>query len=160
MTPQEVYARQQQRLIHECRTLRAKAEEMKELSSGYNRYVDLDGETKEHRKRMLYIIGLFGLARVTETTNVDDAACLEKMLEGYPSPQELHEKLPIWRAVREYLRVAGKSRVCDIESYLIWLGRNNVTRPAIESALKRHDDWFHVSNKRHERYVELRKGAK
>jgi hypothetical protein len=45
--------------------------------------------------------------------------------------------------------------VCDIESYLIWLGKKNVTRQAIESALKRHKGWFKTTKKAHDKYVEL-----
>jgi hypothetical protein len=138
--------------------MRSKGREMEKLSWAYHRYLDLDSETEASGRRMTYLIGLLGPDRVEEMMAVDEGACLRETLEAHPSsPRELREKLSVWRAVREYLRVVpGQCKVGDIQAFLSWLGMRNVTRQAIESALKRHSDWFNVTKKGHERYVELK----
>jgi|HubBroStandDraft_6_1064221.scaffolds.fasta_scaffold19728_5 hypothetical protein len=150
---QDVYTRLQQRLLHECRSMRATRQEMKQLSDAYFRYVDLDRQLETSRHRTSIILGLLGPAHVTETMRVTDADCLAE----FPAPDELRKKLRLWRAVREYLRMAGDSKVGDVQEFLNWLGMENVTRQAIESAMKRHSDWFEITKKGHERYLTLKK---
>jgi hypothetical protein len=53
--------------------------------------------------------------------------------------------------------MAGESKVGDVQEFLNGLGMENVTRQAIESAMKRHADWFEITKKGHERYVKLKK---
>jgi hypothetical protein len=130
---------------------------MKELSAAYNRYVDLKVHSKDHRKRLFYIIRLLGFDSITRAMKADGAVCFEETFETGSSTQELREKLPLWKAIREYLRVVpGKSRVCDIEAFLNSLDGKDVTRQAIDSALKRHNDRFEITNKGHASYVELK----
>jgi hypothetical protein len=131
---------------------------MKKLSSAYYRYLDVDVQLQNSQRRMLYIIGLLGPDRVEETMTVDDTESLREALGANSTAQELREKLSLWRAVREYLReVPGNSKVGDIQAFLNWLGMEDVTRQAIEAALKRHSDSFEVTKKGHERYVRLKK---
>lgn len=158
---QDVYSRLQQRLLHECKTMRSLRGEMKKHSSAYERYLDLDHQLETSRRRMSYVIGLLGPDRVEAAMKVDDPECIRETLEEYPSPQELREKLSLWRAVREYLRVVpSQAKVGDIQAFLNSLGMKEVTRQAIEAALKRHSDSFHVTKKGHERYVELKPKAR
>jgi hypothetical protein len=156
-TAQEVYARLQQRLLHECRNIVSKGQEMGELAAPYHRYVDLEDQVSSSRRRMSYIVGLFGPDRIEQTMKIDDTTCLRKILGLHPSPRELRKKLRLWRAVREYLRIAGKSTVTEIQVFLDWLGLERITRQAIESALKRHEDTFKVTKSGHNRYVELKR---
>lgn len=152
---QDVYQRLQKRLVYECDKMRAARQRMNELSSQYNEYRDLAEGLNESTKRMSYIIGLLGPARFGETAEADDALCLRELSES--DAQRQREKLRLWRAIREYLReTPGKSKVGEIEEFLTWIGLKGVTRQAIESALKRHSDWFKVTKQGHERYVELR----
>ena|ERR1700690_4375707 len=154
---QDVYLRLQRRLIHECTSTRSLREEMKELSSAYNQYVDCESRLQESNQRMSYLMGLLGPDRVIETMKADGTSCLRKTLESHTPPSELRDKLSLWRAIREYLReVPGKSKVGEIQDFLTWMGLENVTRQAIESALKRHSDWFKVTKRGHDRYVELK----
>ena len=155
--PQEVYARIQSRLLHECRSMRSAQKEMQELAAAYNRYVDLDRQMEDCRHRMSTIMRLLGPKRVADTIRTDDAAFLRQTLEMYPSLQEPRKGLKLWRAVREYLRVAGNSRVGDVQAFLEWLGIKNVTRQAIESALRQHKETFQVSTTGRQRYVGLKK---
>jgi hypothetical protein len=150
---QDVYTRLQQRLIHECRNMRSARQEMEQLSDAYFRYVDLEGQLETSHHRTSIILGLLGPAHVEEIMGATGRDCLAE----FPAPEELRKKLRLWRAVREYLRMAGESKVGDIQKFLNGLGMENVTRQAIESAMKRHDDWFEIEKKGHERYVKLKK---
>jgi len=158
-TAEEVYVRLQQRLLHECRNIVSKSQEMDELAASYHRYVDLEDQVSRSRKRMSYIVGLFGPDRIEQTMKIDDTTCLRKTLGLHPSPGELRKKLRLWRAVREYLRITGKSTVTEIQVFLDWLGLERITRQAIESALKRHEHTFKVTKSGHDRYVELKREA-
>jgi hypothetical protein len=53
--------------------------------------------------------------------------------------------------------MAGESKVGTIQAFLNWIGMEDVTRQAIESALKRHSNLFEIKKKGHERYVALKK---
>ena len=144
------------RLRHHSHGERSVALEMEELSAAYNRYVDLEDQLEEHRKRISYITRLLGPDRVTQGINLDGAESKPTGSEATPAHTESQERLPLWKAVRECLRVAGKSRVSDIEAYLNSLGGKRVTRQAMVSALDRHSDWFVVTRTRHAVYVDLR----
>jgi hypothetical protein len=144
------------RLRHHSHGERSVALEMEELSAAYNRYVDLEGQLKEHRKRKSYITRLLGPERVAKATNLDSAEFAAKGSEATPPQRAPQERLPLWRAVRECLRVAGKSRLSDIEAFLNSLGSKRITRQAVDSALKRHADWFKVTKERHTVYVDLK----
>jgi hypothetical protein len=145
------------RLLHQRRGERSAAQEMEELSAAYNRYIDLADQLEEHRKRISYITRLLGPDRVAQGINLDRAESKPTGSEATPAHTESQERLPLWKAVRECLRVAGKSRVSDIEAFLNSLGGKRVTRQAMISALNRHSDWFVVTKARHAVYVDLRK---
>ena len=155
-TPAEVYVRLQQRLVHEARSMRSKRNQMKKLSFAYNRYVDLDREIDTVRHRISIIVGLLGPDRVAETVKIDSTACLGETLGLLRPPQEARERLTLWRAVREYLRVVGEAKIGDIQEFLDWIGLQDFTRQALESALQNHENEFEVSKKGRERYVSLK----
>jgi hypothetical protein len=153
----DVYARLQQRLIHECTSASKIREEISELAWAYNRYVDLSSQLTEHERRMLHLMRLLGPERFHETVKDDDTQCLKEAFVTLPSPQEWRGKLRLWIAIREYLRVVvGESKLRDIQNFLGWIGLENVTRQAIESAIKQHNDYFEIVKKGHERYVKLK----
>ncbi len=149
--------RLQQRLLHESRSVRSIKQKMKELASAYNQFLDLDHELESRHHRMSIIMGLFGPDRVEQTIKIDDTTCLEEALADHTSPQELRKKLRLWRAVREYLRVAGNSTIGDVHAFLTSMGIKDITRQAIESALKQHEDAFEITKRGHERYIALRR---
>jgi hypothetical protein len=153
----DVYARLQQRLIHECTSISTIREEINELAQAYNQYVDLRSRLTEHERRMSHLVKLLGPERFDETMKGDDTQCLREAFVTLPSPQEWRGKLRLWIAIREYLRVVvGESKLRDIQQFLGWIGLENVTRQAIESAIKQHSDHFEIIKKGHERYVKLR----
>jgi hypothetical protein len=133
--------------------MRSARQEIEQLAAAYFRYMDLDRQFETSRHRTSIILGLLGPAHVAETMGAIGADCLAE----FPAPEELRKKLRLWRAVREYLRMAGESKVGDVQEFLNGLGMENVTRQAIESAMKRHADWFEITKKGHERYVKLKK---
>jgi hypothetical protein len=155
-TPADVYTRLQERLLHECQSMRSKRERMKKLASAHHEYLDLDEELKIVHHRMSIILGLLGPGRIPETVGTDTTNCLGQTLEAFAPPKELREKLTLWRAVREYLRVAGESRISDVQEFLSWIGMQDFSRQALESALVNHEDVFEISKIGRERYIALK----
>ena len=159
-TPRDVATELQQALIEQCQTARSIRAEMDALFPQYYKYRELDRHLEESRRRISHILGLLGPDQVEATVQIDRTECLLEVLKDHRSPQELREGIRLWVAVREYLRaVPGESKVCDIQKFLNWIGMKNVTRQAIESALKRHSDSFDVSRKGRERYVAVKEKA-
>jgi hypothetical protein len=150
---QDIFIRLQQRLLHECRTIRSARQEMKEHSAAYLRYLDLERQLEASRHRTTIILGLLGPVHVAETIEATDAECLAE----FPAPEVLRKKLRLWVAVREYLRMEGKSKVGDIQKFFNLLGMKNATRQSIESAAKRHPSSLEIKKENHERYLTLNK---
>jgi|HubBroStandDraft_3_1064219.scaffolds.fasta_scaffold467682_2 hypothetical protein len=155
-TPADICARLQERLLHECQSMRSKRQRMKKLASAYNEYLDLDEEIKVVHHRMSIILGLLGPGRTSEAVDTDTTNCLGQTLEAFDSPKELRERLTLWRAIREYLRVAGESRISDVQAFLSWIGIQDFSRQALESALVNHEDVFEISKRGRERYIALK----
>ncbi len=153
----DVFVRLQQRLLHESRSVRSVKQKMKKLAPAFNQYMDLDHELASRHHRMAILLGLFGNDRVEQMKTNDEAKCLEEALEDHMPLNELRERLKLWRAIREFLRVAGKSTIGEIHAFLTGMGIENITRQAIESALKQHGDAFEISRHGHERYISLRR---
>jgi hypothetical protein len=153
---QDVKSLLQERLVHENKILLAKKKLRKKLSSAYNRYVDVDREISAAHYRISILAGLLGAQAIAEIVKTNPKACLGETLEEFPSLTALREKLRLWRAVREYVRVAGESRIGDIQEFLEWIGIPDFSRQALESALQNHQDSFEITKKGHERYVALK----
>lgn len=135
--------------------MRSKRREMKKVAPAHNRYLDLDRALDIDRHDMHIIIGMFGPDRVTETVKADATACLSDALKVLRTPRDARERLALWRAIREYLRVAGEATISDVQEFLVWISFPNFTRQALESALQNHDDIFKVTKRGKERYIEL-----
>ena len=161
-TNQDVYKLMQKRLLNECRRIRSTRQEMETLASAHLRYLDLEEDLAKHLHSSSSLLGLFGPDHMAETKKLaammknDDLSCLEETLKQRRSPEELRAELTLWRAVREYVRLAGESSVGDIQQFLDWIGIKNVTRQAIESALRQHRAEFELTKRGRERYVALK----
>lgn len=153
---QDAYASIRRRLLSECKGVVAGRQEMDALAAQYLRYVDCDNEVKVHWKRIAYILRLIGPDRANEIMRSEVTGILREVANNPPQSDDASVDLPLWKAMREYLREAGESRVGDIQAFLSWLGFENVTRQGIESAIKRHERTFRIRTKGHERIVSLK----
>jgi hypothetical protein len=129
---------------------------MEALAAQYLRYVDCGNQVKEHWKRIVYILRLIGPDRANEIMPSDETGILREAVDNPPQSDDGRAILPLWKAMREFLREAGDSKVGEIQSFLTWLGFENVTRQSIESAIKRHESRFRVRTKGRERIVSLK----
>jgi hypothetical protein len=129
---------------------------MKKLASAYHEYLDLAEELKIGHHRMSIVLGLIGPERVSETVDGDTTNCLAQTLEEFDSPKGLRDKLTLWRAIRECLRVAGECTVSDVQAFLSWFGVQNFSRQALESALQNHEDEFEIGKRGRERFIALK----
>lgn len=158
----DVYKLMQKRLLNECRRIRFIRSEMEQLASAHLRYLDFEEDLAKRLHSTSSLLGIFGpdlvadTKKVAATTEADDLECFEEVLKERRTPEELREELRVWRAAREYVRLAGESSIADIQQFLEWMGIKSITRQAIESALKQHKDSFEITKRGHERYVALR----
>jgi hypothetical protein len=152
----------QERLLNRSRQMQSFRLEMNALLSAHVRYQDLEEAFAKESHSASILIGLLGPAGVAETMkaaeNVSDSApaSLEQTLRERRPPEELREDLRLWRAVREIVRLCGESSVGEIQESLVGLGMENVTRQAIESALRQHKEEFATTKRGRERYVDLK----
>lgn len=152
----------QERLLNRSRRMRSLRLEMDALLSAHVRYQDLEEDFAQESHSASILIGLLGSAGVDETlaaaesVSDDDPSCLKQTLSERRPAEELRENLRLWRAVREIVRLGGESSVGEIQDSLVSLGMGNVTRQAIESALRQHTKEFSVSKRGRELYVDLK----
>jgi hypothetical protein len=153
---QETYASIRRRLLSKCKGVLAEREEMESLAPQYFQYVDCEKHLHEDWKRIIYIVRLIGSDRAAEIIESDQTGILREIAGNPPQSDDASVRLSLWKAMREYLRESGESKVADIRAFLDWLGYENVTRQAIESAVKRHKTEFSARTKGRDRIVSLR----
>ena len=115
--PAEVYVCMQEALIQKARSLRSKRSEQRKVAAAHNRYLDLDDEIDSLSHRMHCALGLFGPDRVAHTANADGTHCLRDALQGLRTPENARERLTLWRAVREYLRVVREAELVKFRNF-------------------------------------------
>ena len=111
----DVQEMMRQRLEHECASLQPLRKEMDKLAPAYNRYVDLKGEIGSRSKRIQRLMGVLGEENLLRFGN-DDPVASETNFQG--EADTLRAELPLWRAVREYLLIAGEAKVRDVQDFL------------------------------------------
>ena len=141
-----------QRLQHECVSMQSVRKEISELASAYNRYVDLKAEVDSRSERIQRLMAILGADSIQAMAN--DGVKDETNLQG--EPDWLREELPLWRAIMEYLIIAGQSKVGEVQAFFSAMNYE-VSRQAIESALRSHENTFRVVRKGREKYISLKK---
>lgn len=152
----ETYASIRRRLLSECRKVLSGREEMEALAPQYFRYVDCKKDVNDRWKRIMYILRLIGPERAAEIMRSEVTGILREAVANPPQSDDGRSVLPLWKAMREHLREAGDSKIGEIQAFLTWMGFENVTRQGIESAIKRHENWFRVRTRGNERIVSLK----
>jgi hypothetical protein len=150
----DVQGMMRQRLEHECASLQPLRKEMEKLAPAYNRYVDLKGEIESRSKRIQRLMGVLGEEYLFHMCGHDEPVASETNLQGHPD--DLRADLSLWRAIREYLLVAGEAKVGDVQQFLE-TSEFEVSRQAIESALRSHDSVFRVVKRGRDKYISLKK---
>jgi hypothetical protein len=153
---QEAYAAIRRRLLSKCKAVVSGRDELDALAPQYFRYIDCDKRVKEDWKRISYIFRLIGFERAAEIIQSDTTGILNEIPKQSPQYDELNAKLPLWKAMREFLRESGEAKVGDIRAFLEWMDYKPVSRQSLESAIRRHPKEFRVRTKGHERIVALR----
>lgn len=141
-----------QRLEHECTSIQSIRKELERLASAYNQYVDLKTQVDDRSKRIRRLMGVLGVDSVDGLGSEEVRSELD--LQG--APDDLREELPLWRAIEEYLIIAGETKVGDVQDFLSAMAYE-VTRQAIESALRSHSHTFRVVKRGRDKYISLKK---
>lgn len=149
----------QQRLLHECESIRNIRREMEKLTRAYNRFVDLREQLAGHEDRMQNIVAVLGPDMFIQTVKQDESDVIGNTVEISPSVRQLREAQPLWKAIREYSRIVREAKVREVREFLTHLGVKGVNRQAIESALQRHPKTFRVVKRGRDKFISLKKGA-
>jgi hypothetical protein len=144
-----------QRLEHECASIQPLRKEMDKLAPAYNRYVDLKMEIDSRGKRIQRLMGVLGGETLSQIFGNEEPVATETNLQG--DPDDLRANLPLWRAIREYLLIAGEAKVGDVQNFLGSVNFEKIGRQAIESALRSHDSVFRVVKRGRDKYISLKK---
>jgi hypothetical protein len=141
-----------QRLEHECASMQSARKEISELASAYHRYVDLKTQIEQRGRRIQRLMAILGADSIENMGS--EGVKEETNLQG--EPNDLRGELSLWRAIREYLLVAGEAKVGDVQGF--FSGMNyEASRQAIESALRSHDSVFRVVKRGRDKYISLKK---
>src|ERR1700688_4409234 len=106
---QETYAKIRQRLLRECEGVEGERKELEATAPQHFRHVDSKKRAKEHWKRISYIVRLIGSDRAAKIIGSDKTGILRELSENPPRSGDGKDRLPIWKAMREYLREEGDS---------------------------------------------------
>ncbi|MGB8473967.1 MAG: hypothetical protein WCE61_07795 [Candidatus Acidiferrum sp.] len=143
------------RLWHEEEKVREINERLKELTKAYNEFLDLQKETEVRTERMRTLVALIGnidynapIGRETE-----HKVAMDILREG---KDDLRAQLPLWKAMREYLRYVPEARLSAMEEFFQQVQFHEGNRQAMESALKRHPKTFQTRRVKGQRLISLK----
>jgi predicted nuclease with TOPRIM domain len=143
------------RLWHEEDRVVEINERLKELAKAYNEYRDLQAEVEARQKRIRTLFSLVGPidANAPEGRGGEHRVAISLLRE---SQEDLKEKLPLWQAMREYLRHVKEARIAEMEAFFQQIKFPEGNRQAMESALKRHPKTFKTRKEKREKYISLK----
>ncbi|SRR6266849_4274400 len=144
-----------ERINQEYHQLKAIRKEMEKLASAYNRFTDLAEQKRQREQRIRTLMGL--LPYDQHGVPISDIDFVQAGESHIRRVRALKQELPIWKAIREYLRVTRSAKVAEIGSFLVAVGfMRNVSRQAIESAVKRHPQSFRLAKRGKDKLVSLK----
>jgi len=145
------------RLVHEAAKLREGRSRMKEYEAAYHAYQDLEKECAGRERRMKRIAALIGgeaLGKIGSSRSKSDKQAFADTV-FLTDVVEMREQTPLWQLLFEFLLLRGKARVPEILDFMWAVGMADVTRQAIESAVKSHSDVFRVAKVGNEKILGL-----
>jgi len=157
--PRDVFKALESNFRQDCSRLEDIRSEMEKLRGSYNRFIELRQEMENRHSRVLRIIGLLGTEGIEIAKSNDREDVIDTAIGGQFNVKQLRENLPLWQALQEYLRVVSKASVEEIRAFLEKVGMEDVSRQAIESAVRAHPRVFQTIKKGKERYFSLREIA-
>jgi|SRR5579859_1764711 len=143
------------RLWHEEDRIQEINEELKRLTSAYNKFLDLQKEAEERKRRLQVLFSLVGPIdqNAPDNRGAEHRFAISLLKENV---EELRSKLPLWKAMREYLRHAPEARIGEMEAFFQEMKFTDGNRQAIESALRRHPKVFKIRKEKREKYISLK----
>jgi hypothetical protein len=144
------------RMWHEEERVEQIDERLKELIKAHNEFIDLQKEAETRKKRIQILFSLVGPIdpHAPAGRGAEHRIALNLLRE---SQEALLEKLPLWKAMREYLSHVAESRIGEMEQFFQSMNYVEGNRQAIESALRRHPKVFKIRKEKREKYISLKK---
>jgi hypothetical protein len=153
-TQHPIERQMRQRLHHDVQRMQTIKDRMEELAGAYNEFQDLRDEGTTRKARIAILYGLIG--DDNHNTHGDWVETAARQVTG-SSDKTLRSELPLWEAMKEYLRYVPEARISEMEEFFSHIGYDEGNRQAIESALKRHPKEFHVRKQKREKFLSLKK---
>ena len=143
------------RLWHEEGRIREINEKLKELTKAYNEFLDLQKEAESRKRRIQVLFSLVGPhdQNAPEGHESEHKTAISVLQER---AEELREKLPLWKAMREYLMHVPEARIGEMETFFQSMNYADGNRQAMESALRRHPKVFKTRKEKREKYISLK----
>lgn len=145
-----------------CERVYAIREEKKQHVAAYLRYIALDKELKDNSREIDELAGIMGCDLVGRTQNENSTSPIMETIDDRVSDDDmsnsfrLRAELPLWKAIKWYVRYVGEARINDILLFLNALEFEGANRNAVESALRIHPRDFTVRKRKNEKYVSLK----
>jgi hypothetical protein len=143
------------RLWHEEERIRVINERLKTLTKEYNEFLDLQREAENRKRRIQTLFSLVGPidANAPDKQSAEHRVAINLLGE---SSEDLREKLPLWKAMREYLMHVPEARIGEMEAFFQSIKFSEGNRQAMESVLKRHIKTFKTRKEKREKYISLK----
>jgi len=147
------------RLKYEAERVQEFRNDMEKLASSYHRYCDLQKNLKASEDRIKRIVAVLGANLISQVKESEDGNALREILETDPTPTKLRTNAPLWKMLAEYLSHVPEATVEEIAVFMEAVGVNDLSRQAIESALRTHAKTFRITKRGREKYISLRRTA-
>jgi hypothetical protein len=148
--------RLRQRLNAECRRASEVRSRMEDLAGNYREYVDLQEELEARREKIRVLIGVLADPDEEHVRHRDLKKLINEHLDPFINLEELRKDLTLWEAIQWFLQTAGRVTIGDIEYFLEANGFYDVSRQAIESALKTHRNAVQVNYEGRKKFISLK----
>jgi len=129
--------------------------ELKALHTGYLKYKELLGERALLEERLQVNVAVMGEHASLETGTLVENLVATEGLTLIDDVDEDRKAVPLWKIIREIIKHTEKIRIVDLETQLVLYGFE-VTRQAIESAIRTHRPVFRESKRGREKFVSLK----
>ncbi|HLF88512.1 MAG TPA: hypothetical protein VI451_06185 [Anaerolineales bacterium] len=150
MEPETVLGMMQARLRHDYARAKELEKQMAELSSAYNKYMDLREQLARHTSSVERLRGIMADQEQAPPRLHDEE------WETWQEEQNLRNELELWEVAEQYLQCVPEAKVRDILNFFEKIDLHS-SRQAVEAAIKSRPKLFAVRKRKGENIVSLKK---
>ncbi len=145
----------EQRLCHDEQVREKLEEELKSLSSGYHKYLDVLGQLKAHDRSIERLKAIVGIGAAPAPAIQYMGPETPEDADEEAANKKLRRNLELWEAVEQYLRFVPEAKVREILDFMELI-KIRTSRQAVEAAITAHPKVFRVLKRKQEKFVSLK----